>query len=88
MAVLLFQSESIATDDVKALQERLQQASERVVELEQQLTESQTRLDQTATQLAEREEQIQQVGPSLPPLLACLLKQVCSLVCLTVVTGR
>ena len=86
MVALLFQSESIATDDVKALQERLQQTSERVVELEQQLMESQSRLDQTATQLAEREEQIQQVGPSLAPLLACLLKQACLLVFLTVVT--
>ena len=58
---------------MKALQERLQHACERVAELEQQLTGSQTRLDQTTTQLAEREEQIQQVSHSLPCWLTSLL---------------
>ncbi|XP_076469593.1 LOW QUALITY PROTEIN: uncharacterized protein LOC143299932 [Babylonia areolata] len=57
--------ESTATDDVKAVQEKLQQAWCQVAELQQQGSETRTRLDQTLTQLAEREDQIQQLQAEL-----------------------
>lgn len=53
--------EITATDDVKALQERLHLMTDQVSHLERQLALAQTRLSQTCTQLAEREEQLQQL---------------------------
>ncbi|KAL8567867.1 hypothetical protein ACOMHN_058989 [Nucella lapillus] len=60
--------ESTATDDVKALQERLQQTSQQAGDLQQEVLDTHTRLTQTATQLTEREEQIQQLQAEMQSL--------------------
>lgn len=53
--------QNAATDEGKALQNELAQASEKLITLTQQLTETQIHLEQTSSQLAEKRDHIQQV---------------------------
>ncbi|XP_025095039.1 A-kinase anchor protein 9-like isoform X3 [Pomacea canaliculata] len=57
-----------ATDEGKALQNELAQASEKLITLTQQLTETQIHLEQTSSQLAEKRDHIQQLQAEIQTL--------------------